>query len=66
MNKYRVLLPSYIRRGKGMDVEANTSYEAAKEVARILNLRSGTRDLSVYLIAIDDTPVEINTAALGS
>lgn len=66
MNKYRVLLPSYLRRGKMMDVEADTSYEAAKKVAKIFNLRSGTRDLTVYLIAVDGAPVPIATATLGS
>ena len=65
MNKYRVLLPRSIRRGKRFDVEAHTSYEAAKEVARIFNLRS-TRDLAVFLIAVDDTPVAISTATLGA
>jgi Ribonuclease G/E len=65
MNKYRVLLPRAIRRGKMTDVEANTSYEAAKEVARIFNLRS-TAGLDVYLIAVDDTPVAIDTTTLGA
>jgi hypothetical protein len=67
MNKYRVVFPSYYRgRGKYFDVEANTSYEAAKEAARIFNLRGGTRDLTVILTELDDTPVAIDPATLGS
>jgi hypothetical protein len=57
MNTYRVLLPHWLRRGSTHDVEAATSFEAAKTVMRVYNLRS-TRDLGVNLIAVDGRPVD--------
>jgi hypothetical protein len=63
MNKYRVLLPRGIRRGKSYELKAASARDAVLEVTRIFNLH--VRELEVFLIAVDDTPVAIDTATLG-
>ncbi len=65
MNKYCVLLPRAIRRGKSMRVEAETPYGAAKKVADIFRLRS-TGDLTVILLEVDGRPISFDTTTLGS